>query len=93
MDYLEFATSVVVGFTPYSLVALLAHAVHPTGEIPVRASAWYEKSEATYADVLAAVRRHLWGGLSYSTSAHDPDIVEMPSSELNRLIQAVCYSH
>ena len=49
--------------------------------------------EATFADVLAAVRHHLWGDFSYSTSTHDPDLVEVPKSELKRLAQAFCYSH
>jgi hypothetical protein len=76
-----------------SLVALLAHALHPDGKIPVQRSAWYDKSHATFADVLAAVRRRLWGDFSYSTSARDPDYIEIPKSELYRLAQALCYSH
>jgi hypothetical protein len=80
-------------FGLYSLVALLAHALHPDGKIPVQRSAWYDKSHATFADVLAAVRRRLWGDFSYSTSARDPDYIEIPKSELYRLAQALCYSH
>jgi hypothetical protein len=45
----------------YSVVALLAHALHPDGEIPIHTTAWYHKSQATFADVLAAVRRHCCG--------------------------------
>jgi hypothetical protein len=77
----------------YSVVTLLAHALHPDGKIPVRGAAWYPKSHATFADVLAVVRRHLWGDFSYSTSAHAPDLVGIPRSELSRLVQAVCYAH
>jgi hypothetical protein len=80
-------------FGLYSLVTLLANALYPSGQLPVHSTAWYEKSQATFADVLAAVRRHLWGDFSYATSAHDPDWVEIPRSELNRLAYAVCYSH
>ncbi len=80
-------------FGLYSLVVVLGHALHPDGKIPVRTSAWYPKREATFADVLAAVRRHLWGGFSYSTSGRDPDLLEIPRCELNRLAEAVCYSH
>jgi hypothetical protein len=80
-------------FGLYSLVALLAKALHPDGQVPIRTTAWYVKKQATFADVLAAVRHHLWGDFSYSTSRHDPDLVEVPKSELNRLAQAVCYSH
>jgi len=77
----------------YTLVIVLAQALHPSGNIAVRKSAWYEKSEATFSDVLAAVRRHLWGGLSYSTSEEDSEILKIPRRELNRLIEALCYSH
>jgi DDE superfamily endonuclease len=80
-------------FGLYSVVTLLAQALHPDGKVPVRRTAWYDKSQATFADVLAAVRRHLWGGFSYSTSARDPDLVEIPWSDLDRLAQAVCYAH
>lgn len=80
-------------FGLYSLVALFGQALYPSGEIPVRTSAWYAKQEATFADVLAVVRRHLWGGFSYSTSARDPDLLEIPKRDLNRLAEAVCYSH
>ena len=80
-------------FGLYSVVALLAHALHPDGKIPLQRTAWYDKPQATFADVLAAVRRHLWGELSYSTSAHAPDFIGIPRSELWRLVQALCYTH
>jgi DDE superfamily endonuclease len=80
-------------FGLYSVVALLAHALHPDGKIPVHRTAWYQKSQATFSDVLAVVRRHFWGTRSYSTSAHDPDLVEIPWADLSRLTQAVCYAH
>jgi hypothetical protein len=28
---------------------------------------------------LAAVRQHLWGALSYATSAHNPHLIEIPT--------------
>jgi hypothetical protein len=80
-------------FGLYSVVALLAHALHPDGKVPVQRTAWYAKSHATFADVLAAVRQHIWGTCSYSPSAHAPDLVRIPRSDLLRLAQAVCYAH
>lgn len=80
-------------FGLYSVVALLAHALHPDGKLPIRRTAWYHKSQATFSDVLAVVRQHFWGTLGYSTSAHDPDLVEIPRADLYCLVQAVCYSH
>jgi DDE superfamily endonuclease len=80
-------------FGLYSVVALLAHALHPDGKIPAQRTAWYAKSSATFADVLAAVRHHLWGDVTFSTSTHDSDLVGIPRSEVSRLVQAVCYAH
>lgn len=75
-----------------SLVAVLGHALHPTGALPFQPTAWYRKQQATFGDVLATVRRQLWGNFSYSTSAHDPNFVFIPRSDLSRLAQAVCSS-
>jgi hypothetical protein len=80
-------------FGLYSVVTLLAHALHPDGKGPVQRAAWYPKAHATFADGLAVVRGHLWGNFSYSTSEHAPDLVGIPKAELSRLIQAVCYAH
>jgi hypothetical protein len=79
-------------FGLYSLVALFGHALYPTGAIPFQPTAWYRKQQATFGDVLASVRRALWGNFSYSTSAHDPDLLLIPRSDLSRLAYAVCSS-
>ena len=84
-------TPVLLGL--YSLVALFAQALFPDGRVPVQTSAWYRKSQATSSDVLAAVRRHLWGGFDFPTTTHDPDLVEIPSSVLQRFENALCYAH
>jgi hypothetical protein len=80
-------------FGLYSVTALLGQALYPDGKIPVQMTAWYAKSHATFADVLAAVRYHLWGTFSYSTFAYAPDLLRIPRSDLARLAQAVCQSH
>src|SRR5438552_12802895 len=46
----------------YSLVILLGQALHPDGKIPIQQTAWYSKTQATFSDILATVRRHLWSG-------------------------------
>lgn len=77
----------------YSLVVLLAQVLYPNGSLPIQATAWDAKSHATFADALAAVRRHLWEESSYSTAVEASDLIEIPKAELDRLIYAVCYSH
>jgi hypothetical protein len=86
---IERSTPCLLGL--YSLVVLLAQALHPDGKIPIRQAAWYPKAQATFSDVLASVRRHLWGGLTFQTSAADPDVCLVPRTDLTRLVQAVCY--
>lgn len=44
----------------FSLVVLLGQALHPAGTIPIQPVAWYPKQQATFSDVLATVRQHLW---------------------------------
>ena len=45
----------------FSLVCLMAQALIMTGSpLPLRLTAWYRKTEATFSDVLAMVRRVLW---------------------------------
>ncbi|MBF6614327.1 MAG: hypothetical protein IVW55_14500 [Chloroflexi bacterium] len=72
-------------------VALFGKALHPDGKVPVQRTAWYDKSEATFSDVLAEVRRHLWGNFTFQTSPTNPDVCLVPRSHLERLAYAVCY--
>src|SRR5438045_6659419 len=58
----------------FSLVALFGVALHPEGKVPVQRTAWYHKSEATFSDVLAEVRRQLWGNFTFERSAQDPHV-------------------
>jgi hypothetical protein len=85
----ERSTPCVLGL--YSLVSLFGHALYPTGAVPVQQTAWYHKEQATFSDVLMAVRTALWGGFSFQTSVENPDLLLIPRSELERLAFAVCY--
>jgi hypothetical protein len=78
-------------FGLYSLVTLFGQALHPDGHIPVTQAAWYHKQTATFRDVLALVRRHLWGQGTFPTSPTDPDAVLVPRSTLEQFSLAVCY--
>ncbi|GHO79669.1 hypothetical protein KSD_74400 [Ktedonobacter sp. SOSP1-85] len=79
-------------FGLYSLVALLGYRLHPRGDIPFQRTAWYQKQQATFIDVLAAVRWHLWNNFSSSTSPQNPDVILLPRSDLVRLAGLVCSS-
>src|SRR5262245_43576839 len=77
----------------YSVVGLLGEALHRTSPIAIRASAWYPKAEATFSDIRAAVRRECRGFLDIRTSGRDPSCAEIPRSQLDRLLNVVCYAH
>ena len=75
----------------YSLVAVIGQEMHPSGDMPILRTAWYPKTHATFSDVLAQVRRELWCNFDYATSAHDPDVLLVPRSDMDRLAYALCY--
>lgn len=76
----------------YSLVVLFARALYPDGRIPLQTTAWYRKLHPTFADVLAAVRRPLWGGFDFPT-ANQSGLLEIPWALMRRLEYSVCYAH
>ncbi len=86
---IERSTPLLFGLS--SLVALFGQALHPDGQIPVAQAAWYRKQTATFRDVLAVVRRHLWRQETFPTSPADPGVVLVPRSTFERLSWAVCY--
>lgn len=77
----------------YSVVALLTRALHPDAAVPVRSTAWYRKTTATFADCLATVRRHCWGLEDFHDPSGEPGVVRIPRPLFDRLRNEVCYSH
>lgn len=86
---IERSTPCLLGM--FSLVVLVGKAVHPDGKVPVQRTAWYDKKEATFSDVLGVVRRQLWGNFTFQTSSQDPDVCLVPRLHVERLAHAVCY--
>jgi hypothetical protein len=83
----------------FSLVVVLAKALHPR-QLPVPQSGWYAKEEASFADALAAVRRHLWRALwpapsvatNYVGVPQHGDHYLIPSALWQRIEQVACYA-
>jgi len=75
----------------FSLVCLFANALYPDGKLTLYHTAWYRKTEATFSDVLATVRRALWGCFDFETCPSKPDVCLIPRSVLDRLAFAACY--
>ena len=85
-------------FGVFSLVVLLAKDLHPE-ELPVRQAAWYTKEEATFRDVLSAVKKHLWEhNLPQSwqgnriASAKTPDMYLISHQLFHAMREIACYA-
>ncbi len=79
-------------FGTFSLVVILAKVLYPQ-ELPVRQAEWYEKDAASFSDVLAAVRRHLWEGANNCYSSNNDEMILIPRSALFSLLEVACYSN
>jgi hypothetical protein len=79
-------------FGLYSLVTLFGQALHPNGQIPVAQAAVHCKHTATFRDVLAVVRRHLWGQGTFPASPTDLGVVLVPRSTLESLSVDLLYA-
>jgi hypothetical protein len=92
----QWSTRAIARTTPcllglFSLVVLMAHALHPD-HLPTRHAAWYPKAEPTFVDALAAMRRYLWE--QRNSPAPPAPLGSLNSSEgiLDTLIEIACYA-
>ena len=76
----------------FSIVTLMATRLIETGEVAVRTAAWYEKTQPTFSDALALVRRSVWRSLHFSTSGATAEAVIIPRSLFERFTDALCYA-
>jgi len=70
----------------FSIVTLWALRLSHGEPMPVEATAWYHKTEPTFADCLALVRRHLWRARYLVNSAAEPEFVQFPREAFERLL-------
>ncbi len=77
-------TPVLLGL--FSLVTVLARQLSRGGQIPVEATAWYHKPEATFSDCLTLVRRHLWQARYLVNSAPKAEYVQLPREAFECLL-------
>jgi DDE superfamily endonuclease len=70
----------------FSLVTLLALRLSQGGPMPVETTAWYHKTEPTFVDCLALVRRHLWRARYLVNSATEPEFVQFPKEAFELLL-------
>ncbi len=78
-------------FGIFSLIVIFAKTLYPQG-LPIRQAEWYKKDEATFSDVLATVRRHLWNNANISYSSNRNKMLLIPRTALFSLLEVACYS-
>jgi hypothetical protein len=76
----------------FSFITLLAHRLNPDQPLPVRSAAWYAKSEATFSDVIACVRRHLWTHTEFVQSPAETGHPPISADVLHGLVDVLCYA-
>jgi hypothetical protein len=84
------ATPVLLGL--FSLVTLFAHRQLTEAAGAFGQAAWYHKSNPTFADALALVRKELWAQGTFCGSSWETDTVKVPRVFMERLTETVCYA-
>jgi hypothetical protein len=92
----QWSTLAIVRTTPcllglFSLVVLIAQALHPH-HLPTRQAAGYPKAEPSFADALAAVRRHLWALRNSPTPPAALGSLNSSTALLDVLTEVACYA-
>jgi len=76
----------------FSFITVLAHHLTTDRPLPVRSAAWYTKSEATFSDVIAFVRRYLWTHTDFVQSHAQTGPVPISAAVLHGLVDVLCYA-
>ena len=76
----------------FSLITLLANDLHQRGKLSLRSSAWYNKTQLTFSDTIAAVRQQWWSSPPFTRSLKKRDQVKIPRLFFQHLMEALCYA-
>ncbi len=79
-------------FGLYSLIVLIAYHLLNGQDIPIHQTAWYSKPQATFSDVIAFVRQHLWENTEFLHSHSLGRPTPIPEHVLHTLIDILCYA-
>jgi hypothetical protein len=89
---LAIARTTPVLFGMFSIVVLMAVEILKGATMPVLECAWYKKSDATFSDVIAPVRRHIWSARYFVNSSKNPEFSYFHDDFLDVLLDQVCYA-
>jgi hypothetical protein len=79
-------------FALFSIIVLIAVELSKSTTIKVASFAWYQKSDATFSDIIALVRRHIWYARKLTKSSPEPDSTYFPKDIVESLLDIVCYA-
>jgi hypothetical protein len=78
-------------FGLFSLVVLMALEITKTVPLSVLSFPWYKKTEATFSDVIALVRGHIWNFKYFVKSPETPDLVNFDEDLFKIMLHQLCY--
>jgi len=79
-------------FGMFSIVVLIALELLKSKSMTILNCAWYKKSDATFSDVIALVRRDIWCSRNYNNSSNASDSTYFHDDFLETLLDLVCYA-
>jgi hypothetical protein len=79
-------------FGLFSLVTLLAARLRASERHTVATAAWYRKSQPTFSDTLALVRRHIWREQGFLMSRRRPNSRKPKPALQKAIIYALCHA-
>jgi hypothetical protein len=71
---------------------LTAHLLIEKGASQIRCTAWYAKTEPTFSDAIALVRRYLWDHIHFSISQQETDMIKIPMALFERFMDVMSYA-
>ena len=75
----------------FSLVCLFAIEMLKNQTLPILSTAWYnKKSEATFSDILAFVRRSIWAENYFNDSRFDGDYMKIKPKTMGKPVRSAC---
>lgn len=78
-------------FGLYSIVVLMAHDLYQDELLPLPQAAWYNKTHASFRDLLILVRKSIWTQLLFQRSSLPPDLRFVPREKFEQLLTAATY--
>lgn len=78
-------------FALFSIIVLMAIEILKGKAMPALTSAWYSKREATFSDVIALVRKHIWSAKYFVNSSKNEEFTNLNDDFFKSIIETLCY--